>query len=98
MAASACHLPVFIIFFLALLPGTTPLQASQTWTLLKVQQLLNRRVRRGPIAPGQRLLEAFDQRHPWRVRHQRSWNNVFNSRDRRLNLRTKGKCYPSVTG
>jgi hypothetical protein len=35
-------LPVFIIFFLALLPGTTPLQASQTWTLLKVQQLLNR--------------------------------------------------------
>ncbi|XP_051177827.1 probable inactive leucine-rich repeat receptor-like protein kinase At3g03770 isoform X2 [Lolium perenne] len=42
MAASACHLLVFISFFLALLPGTTPLQASQAWTLLKVQQLLNR--------------------------------------------------------
>uniref|UniRef100_A0ACD5X868 Uncharacterized protein n=1 Tax=Avena sativa TaxID=4498 RepID=A0ACD5X868_AVESA len=43
MAAGGCRLLLMFVFCLALLPGrATPLQASQTWALLKVQQLLNR--------------------------------------------------------
>ncbi|CAM0947500.1 unnamed protein product [Alopecurus aequalis] len=41
MAAGGSHLLLFFFFFLTLLPGTTPLQASQRLTLLKLKQQLN---------------------------------------------------------
>ncbi|EAY92138.1 hypothetical protein OsI_13849 [Oryza sativa Indica Group] len=41
MAGASHHLVVFLAALLALLPGSSQLQYSQTWTLFKIQQMLN---------------------------------------------------------